>query len=510
MYKNKLLFWLLFLLAQNVCSQGYYLCYFVDKPISSNSTYPSFLSERCLQRKQAAEIVLDERDYPVDSTYLERITELGVTVRTTSKWLNAALIWVADSGLLAVVDTLSFVSKTEFVTKHSGGINSLENEDLIGEETFLNQFDYERVATQGDGILIAVTDGGFLGVDTLSTFQHLFANHKVEGFNLLHNSETVFNYNEHGTNVLSLMASAAIGLVPNASYQLYVTEDVDSESALEEVLWLRAAEMADSSGVDIINVSLGYNIYHDVESEDYTFFDMNGATTIISRAANIATEKGMVVVASAGNDGNTSWGKIVAPADAFDVIAVGSVNRNLQKSVFSSVGPTADNRLKPEISARGENVSVISSNGNRIENNGTSFSAPIITSMCAIAKQLNPLYSVGEIKQAIIQGGANYPESDNELGFGVFDFEKFIQQVEVETAELVHWFVTSNGDLNVINLTGNETVIALYTLKGQKVTDLVSIKRKEIISLTPYTTCGMFVLRVVVGDKTEIHKVFLH
>ena len=510
MLKSKFVVGLFFLLAQVGFSQGYYLCYFTDKPIADHSNPSSFLSERSVQRKLDAGVKIDERDYPINTVYLDSLIQFGVTVRTSSKWFNAALIWVADSNQFAQLNGKTFVNKLEFVTKHSGGVNTLQKDYLLGEETFVNQFDYERIAYKGDGVLIAITDGGFLGVDTLRSFQHLFRDNKVGTVNLLSKSETVFNYNEHGTNVLSLMASSSIGLVPNASYQLYVTEDVDSESALEEVLWLRAAEMADSSGVDIINVSLGYNVDHDFTDEDYTLFDMNGMTTIISRAANIATEKGIVVVSSAGNDGNTEWGKITSPADALDVITVGSVNRNLQKSVFSSVGPTADDRLKPEIAARGESVQVISSNGSFKNVNGTSFSAPIISSMCAIAKQLSPTLTVSEIKQAVIQSGTDYPNSNNELGYGVFDFGKFIQQAAITTSELVHYFVQPNGDLNIINLTGEEISAALYTLKGQKVAELTSSKRKEIIPLATYTANSMFLLKVFVGDIIETHKVFLN
>jgi subtilisin family serine protease len=208
-----------------------------------------------------------------------------------------------------------------------------------------------------------------------------------------------------------------IGTGYDASFILAVTEDVGSETTAEEDNWLAAMEWADSLGVDIINTSLGYNVMDD--GIHYTYQDMDGNTTIITRAADIAASKGILCVIAAGNEGNGSWQKITAPCDADSVLCVGSVNFNRLRSSFSSMGPTADGRIKPDVMAMGGLAAVASSNLDFTYSSGTSFATPIITGLVACLWQANPTKSNMEILQAIKNSADRAYNPDTLYGWGI-------------------------------------------------------------------------------------------
>ena len=213
-------------------------------------------------------------------------------------------------------------------------------------------------------------------------------------------NEKISDQNIHGAQVLSLLAAhdpgRLVGVAPEAEYILAKTEDNGSEWPVEEDRWIAGLEWADSLDVDVVNSSLGYTTWDD--GSGYTYEDLDGATALTTRAARIAAGKGIVVVASAGNEGNQSWRYVTVPADAPGVIAVGAVDRRGEIAGFSSRGPTADGRIKPDVVAPGVSVVVADiRGGDYTRKNGTSFSAPLVSGVCALLLQVHPTWGPEQV-----------------------------------------------------------------------------------------------------------------
>jgi subtilisin family serine protease len=238
------------------------------------------------------------------------------------------------------------------------------------------------------------------------------------------NRNNVENKESHGTRVLSVMTSNAegefVGSAPDADYMLFVTE-APGEYRVEEYNWLFASEMADSAGVDVVNTSLGYSEFDD-KAMNYTYQDMDGQTAIISKAANLAASKGILLVNSAGNQGNAAWNFITAPSDSESVLAIGAVNSAFNRASFSSFGPSADQRIKPDLSALGQGTAVITSAGNIANQNGTSFSSPIVAGLVTGFWQAFPGLTNFEVIQIMKESASQFNSPDNELGYGIPSF----------------------------------------------------------------------------------------
>jgi subtilisin family serine protease len=275
----------------------------------------------------------------------------------------------------------------------------------------------------GEGLAIAVLDGGFRGVDTGVGFQSFWDKEQILAtFNFADNVEDVFLSSLHGTYVLSIMGADMpgkyIGASPEASFYLLRTEVVDSERVAEEDFWLAAAEFADFVGADIINSSLGYTTY-DVESENHTYADMDGNTTVVTRAADMAASKGILVCNSAGNSGNDSWRYIGAPADGDSVFTIGAVDSERIPADFSSEGPTADGRVKPNISVMGDYSSVLHPDGVVYVGSGTSFSSPLAAGAAACLWQAFPEKTNWEIMEALQKSASRANNPDYKVGYGI-------------------------------------------------------------------------------------------
>jgi subtilisin family serine protease len=290
---------------------------------------------------------------------------------------------------------------------------------------------------RGRGVTIAILDSGFTGVDVQPAFEHLFSEGRFSqevSFDFVHNSENVFQYDDHGTEVLSVIAGdipdAFTGGASEATFQLFVTEDVPSEYRIEEYNWLFAAERADSAGADIIHSSLGYYDFDD-SSMNYTVDQMDGRTAVVTRAASFAADRGIVVVTSAGNEGNiSSWRIVTAPADADHVLAIGAVNTSLQKTGSSSIGPTADNRIKPDLAALGLGVKVVKATGQISTASGTSLSAPLVTSLVAGIVQGYPELTSKDIVTLLRRTASQADSPDNLLGYGIPNFQAVVNYRE--------------------------------------------------------------------------------
>ena len=426
--------WLLSFAPSNA-QEHRFMVFFNDKNSSFSTDNPQeFLSQRAIDRRIKQGITITTEDLPVNKDYVSTLESMGVTVHYTTKWLNGALIQT-DSSKLGDIGALSFVSSLEMVgpgplVSASGPLDKQSDELKQGrlqstevQNRLLGVDQMQQEGITGEGLQIAVFDGGFDGVDQIAAFEHLFQNNQlVSAFDFVGNSENPYRYDDHGTKVLSVIAANSPGTFQgsayDASFVLFVTEDVSGEYRVEEYNWLFAAEMADSIGVDVINTSLGYSEFDD-PSMTYSTGDLDGMTAAISKAASIAASKGMVLTVSAGNEGNSSWGTVTAPADVEDILVVGAITEDSIKASFSSTGPTADGRIKPDVVALGVRTAVINRNGNTVFNNGTSFSAPQIAGLAAGVWQANPDYNYLEVIQAIREAGHMALSANNQTGHGI-------------------------------------------------------------------------------------------
>jgi serine protease AprX len=516
-----------------------YMVFLTDK---ANNTYSldepeAFLSARSLERRAAQEITLTEADLPVSQAYINRLKETGAAVYYQSRWFNAALI-EANAAQLATVESLPMVQQVVYVApgaklgKGAGNGRKQLRRNAVTKsfppETLQNQLlgvpQMQEAGYTGEGKLVAVLDGGFTAVDQLPYFSHLFGrNLLLAQRDFTTNSRDVFRYSAHGTKALSTIAaidsSTLIGTAPLASLMLAVTEDVSSEYVIEEYNWLMAAEWADSAGADVITASLGYNTFDD-PAMNYTYQDMDGETTVSARAANFASERGILVVTSAGNSGNDSWRYIVTPADAFHILSVGAVTAEAEVAFFSSRGPTADGRMKPEVAALGVQTIVADPYGGFTTGNGTSFAAPQIAGFAAAVWQAYPELNNLELREAILESGSHYSNPNNDIGRGIPYFPK-LQRIILstgtereETPLLVYPNPVSQGQVFIQLAPSPDPVFAsLYSASGVLVTE------KEKLLLMPggkplfqfniqELQQGVYFLHLQQGKERYVRKIF--
>lgn len=426
-----------------------YRLYLKDKdldhtPFSVNR--PSeFLSQRSIDRRKRQGIPVDLTDLPVAPAYEKQVTEAGIEIVGKSKWNNTLLIRIHKDKELRKLEGLEFITKRKKVFQAPDSVsqrmrsnvrNGL-NEWSQGDEFYgaadaqlksLNGKKLHENGYRGKGMMIAVFDGGFMNADKIPAL-HKIKLAGVKDF-VVPESKSVFGEMEHGTMVLSTMAANApdfyVGVAPEAQYLLIRCEDERTESLAEEDYWASAAEYADSCGVDVINSSLGYHGFDD-SSMNHHYYEQDGNTALISRTASMCADKGIVCVNSAGNDGMGSWKKINFPADAKDILTVGSINEHGMNAAFSAVGPTADGRIKPDVMAFGSPTCVITGRGSIINDNGTSFSSPLVAGMVACLWQALPGKTAKQIIKLVKLAGDNQQHPDNVFGYGVPDFWKAYQ-----------------------------------------------------------------------------------
>ncbi len=419
--------------------------YFTSKPSAATflSNPLSMLTQRSLDRRILQNIPLDNKDVPVEQNYIDQVeNSSGITVYAKSKWLNAIHVRGTQPQIQALL-LLSFVDRIDFANRLlnlaprlNQEPNKIKKVNKIFESEII--FNYGNSANQiqmlnghllhqdnftGSGKIIAVMDGGFPGVNTATTFARLRNNNKIlGGYDYVNRNSNFYTGINHGTLVLSTMGGfkdgQLVGTAPDASYYLFITEDGVNEWPLEESLWVEAAEEADRLGVDIINTSLGYTEF-DNPDYNHTYADMNGQTTFISRGVNEAFSRGIICVNSAGNSGTSDWFYISAPADALHALAIGAVNASGELVGFSSRGPSADGRIKPDVCAQGGAAVVSNQSGTITTASGTSFSSPITAGMIASLWQALPNKTNAQIVQLVKESSSQYLNPDNELGYGI-------------------------------------------------------------------------------------------
>ncbi|MEW5845263.1 MAG: S8 family serine peptidase [Bacteroidota bacterium] len=429
----------------SISAQAKYFIGFTDK---QNSTYSvdkpnEFLSARAIERRQKQGIAITTDDLPVSSYYINQVAQIATTIHYPLRWFNGVIATLTPQQLTAIQE-LSFVKS---VTKIFEPTKSLTDE--VTEWQPLSQIDknvfanlnygasYTQVAMMnghilhgngyfGDGMVIAVLDAGFLNANTHSAFDSLWQKGRILGTRDFVNPQSdIYKEHYHGTMVLSTMGGYVdgnlIGTAPRAKYWLIRTEDAATEQIIEEYNWAAGAEFADSAGADIINSSLGYTTF-DVVGQNHAYQDLNGNTALVTLAANMAASKGLVVVVSAGNDGNSPWHYISVPADSPYVLTVGAVDNKKMKADFSSFGSTADGRIKPDVCAMGKGTVLANATGSIYTSNGTSFSSPLMAGMVACLWQAKPTLTAQQIIELIKSSSSNYSSPDNSIGFGIPDF----------------------------------------------------------------------------------------
>ena len=406
----------------------------------------AFLSAKALQRRNKQHITVDSTDLPVSARYLERIkTEKGEVIGQ-SKWNNTVLVKVIDSTSLKHLTALPFVVKATKVFTTPDSIATL-TPDSVEKDTIatkaprtsrygkgqkqiamLSGEKLHEAGFQGQGMTIAIVDGGYMNVDKIGY---------LKGVNIAGLKDFVYPYDanlyhllDHGTMVLSCMAantdSLLVGTAPRATYLLLRSEDGRTENLVEEDYWAQAVEYADSIGADIVNSSLGYNKFDDPKAS-HLYREQDGKTALISRTASMIAPKGMILVNSAGNSGAGTWKRIGFPGDARDVLTVAALSADSINATFSSVGPTYDGRVKPDVAARGVAAALIDGRGIITKANGTSFATPITCGMVACLWQALPQKTASQIMDLVRRSADRHDHPDNIYGYGIPNFWKAFQ-----------------------------------------------------------------------------------
>jgi len=500
----------------------------IDNPIS-------ILTQRAIDRKNAHGVMIDARDVPVNESYISQLKlQTGITVMAKSKWFNAVHVMGTETDINAL-SSLGFVANIDFADKslNSGRLVQSKNKFEV-EESQVN-FVYGNTQNQvdminadalhlqdytGEGILIAVLDASFTNVETMSAFQRLRDNGDLlGGYDFVDGTSNVYAYNSgglsHGTRVLSTMAGYIqdqfVGTAPDASYYLFRTEVGYSETPVEMSYWVEAAERADSLGVDVINSSLAYKDF-DGTSYDYTASEMNGITTFISKGANIAHEKGILVVNSAGNSGinDGANGGIWAPADAEGVLSLGAVNSLGDVASFSSRGSAFQPTIKPDVMAQGQGAYVVSESNTILTNNGTSFSSPITAGGLACLWQALPNATNTEIMSYVRQSASQYSTPDYNYGYGVPNLELALNiGLSVEEEKENGFKIFPNPVSNTLYIKAfyeNEPMsLGIYNVLGKVVLQKEITEANTDIDVTSLAT-GMYIISLKSNSTSKTFK----
>ena len=453
--------------------------YYVQFTDKNNSPYSldhpeDFLSQRAINRRSNQGIGYDATDIPVNPQYISGVAATGVQILNPTKWMNGVTVKTDNPALIDSINTLPYVVNVRSVSGSARNVSkpffdresfgpsekakelatgnnaySFDYGDAFGQINLINGIPLHEAGYRGEGMVIAVLDAGFDYVDVDMLFDSLRNDGRILGTkDFVTPGGNVYNAHYHGRMVLSTMAAdipgLMIGTAPKASYWLLRSENGSQEYVSEEYNWVSAAEFADSAGADVINSSLGYTEFDDT-SQNHTYADMDGNTTVITNGADMAAAKGILVVNSAGNSAEDPWHYIGAPADGDSVFSIGAVDNNGSYAYFSSTGPTADGRIKPNVAATGWGAAVSDGANGVFFGNGTSFSSPIIAGMSACLWQAMPEKSNMEIQQAIMQSASQYYNPDSLLGYGIPNYQSA-------------WWLLTSIDSNKDNNSGLATV----------------------------------------------------
>ena len=538
MPKFVLLVLLLFVVAASTAQDevvNYYWLSFSDKKgtVYAVEKPHEFLSERALNRRQKQHIPIVEEDLPVSQVYLDQLRSTGAEIIHTSRWLNGATV-KATAPVYQQLRALGFIQYSE-LTKPGLVLKSSRNKFKIEHQAVeIDRRDYGQSIRQldqlngqllhgqgflGNGIWIAVLDAGFLNVDQSPAFTTLRAENRLLGTrDFVSPNSNIFQQDAHGAQVLSTMGGEIPGIfkgtAPKATYFLFRTEDAQTEYLIEEDNWVAAAELADSLGCDIINSSLGYFEFDDAKM-NHTYASMDGKTTRVGRAANVAVQKGMLVFSSAGNEAADPWKYLVTPADGDLVIGVGAVNGEGVWAPFSSLGPASDGDVKPNLAALGWRVPVLTADGKTALSNGTSFSSPVLAGMAACLWQAHPEATNLEIKESLERSASQYGRPDDMLGYGIPDFKLANLLLGGAQPPLPDddWFAAPNPFQDHIYFwkkekeTFEKATLSLFSMNGSRIVSREFYRGSSIfLSNLANLPAGLFIAKIESEKGTVILK----
>ena len=529
--------------------QGTYWIVLKDKGTTSYSlNQPErFLSAKAIQRREQQHIPITTGDLPVNPSYIMQIKKTGVQVLNCSRWFNTIAIVTDDTKKIDAIKELSFVKEVKQIHKAgtSKNVSKFEMETVYPNTQAYSPAKKDRALDygpsykqsnqigvtcmhangyQGQGMTIAVLDAGFLDVNTLPAFDSLRINNQLLGARDFVTGDTlVFEDFAHGMMVLSCMGGnipgKLIGTAPKANYWLLRTEDAATETLQEEMNWAVGAEFADSVGADIINSSLGYNTFDD-STENHTYADMDGNTTIITKAADIAASKGIFVTTSAGNSAGPPWFKITSPADADSALTVGAVDSMGFIGSFSSRGPSFDGRVKPNTVARGVRTVVMNTNGNTVMANGTSFSSPVTAGAVACLWQANKSKTNMQLLDAIEKSASKYTTSDSIMGYGIPDFclanqiLTGIQSYEASSSSILVYPNPFHSNVTILYSSAKEEVVTIELrdvagriLKSQKQKMIAADGIKLYFLHEKELTNGIYIISILTPESVFYKKI---
>lgn len=506
--------------------------YSIDRP-------EEFLSERSIQRRARYGIALDEKDIPVNPSYIEAVKNLGATILNPSKWLNGVTIEAFDLSVVDAIENLPFVKKTR--TLYDEPLKQMLKEDNFSYENngsvvvndafrgyygaastqieLLNGVALHEMGYQGEGIWIGICDSGFEGVDIHDAFQNMREENRLLGTrDFVYKNGIVYSDDHHGTACLSLMAAympdTYVGTAPKASYFLCRTENVNSENLIEEFNWVSAAEYMDSLGIDMISTSLGYISFDDSDlTHDYSDFD--GESCISTIGAAIASSRGILCVVAAGNEGDNKFPYVGAPGDGKNVLTVGGVKSNGERAGFSSIGPTYDGRIKPDVMSFGYAVTVASPSNNFYEGNGTSFATPSLAGMIACFWQAKNTEPENKIREAVKKSSNNYLTPNNEYGYGIPDFVKALDMLILENCDIfdektnIEMFPNpSSGGVKLNLICEEKTAVQVFDVFGKMIysADNYEDSVVETDSFLSNLDSGVYVIKVIDEKNSRTSK----
>lgn len=485
-------------------------CYRIYLSDKNNTPYtidnPSvYLSQRAIDKRVRFNIPITEQDFPINPQYKQQILALHPQMQSlaVSKWMNTFTVYCPDSTVVPQIENLPFVDSVWAVGNYilhdasvaqypDNPVPMVHNTLTSSKDSIDYGFGWDQISLingvplheegfRGEGMLIAVLDGGFFGIETISFYQQLVNEGRFFGqYSLMPDFVDTLpsGWSEvHGTIVTSAMAANTsgelVGTAPAASYALIHTEWVLSEELVEEDFWANGAEIADSIGADVINSSLGYHAFPDFPQNDITYENMDGLNSIASRCATIAGQKGIIVCVAAGNDGNNEYYYINRPGDAFDILCVGACATDSIIADFSSRGPSYDGRVKPDITSHGVQTACIYPYDMLSFADGTSLATPVAAGMCACLWQAMPDYTATQMMQMIRESSHLYNNPNPEYGYGIPNFYKiYTDHVGISEYNLLKINVYPNpvtDKLYLTDLDGSFQSVNIYNAAGQLV-----------------------------------------
>ena len=511
--------------------------YFNDKPNAQTflDNPLTMLTQRALDRRTTQNIALSVQDTPIHQPYIDQITAAtGITVKAKSKWLNCVHVR-GDLANIQALTSFTFVNHIQYANATLNNRSAVQkpispvNKNLDIQSNFnygnstnqiqmLNGQILHQQNYTGQGKIIAVLDSGFINVNSTAPFQRLFDNNLIlGGYNYVSQSTDVYSLHNHGTSTLSCMGGFVdgqlVGTAPDAHYYLFVTEDVASENPVEESYWVQAAEEADRLGADIISTSLGYFEF-DNPNYGHTYDEFTGNVAFASQGANIAFSKGMIVVASAGNGGGNPdpLNHVGVPAEATNVLAVGAVQANEMYANFSSIGPSFDGRIKPDVMAQGQNATVANTAGNVTSASGTSFSCPIMAGAITSFWSAFPTFTNQQILDLVKQSADKFSNPNNQFGYGIPDFQialnmGLLSTNQINLIQFQYYPNPTSNELNFVGLNnaiGNE--VKFYNGLGQLVLTKKIENAEQKISLESLAN-GLYYFSIPSSDKVYQGKI---